>query len=149
MELLSKEDREKSVREGRNGGKLKTGGDHKRTGAPKGQRWSTLIEEAMESKAPKAWHGAAIDLGLSAKGQPITIRKAMLAKAITRYMEGELRLVGSGDDTHEVYVNVADPKIFTALSDREEGKSPQSHKHEGGEEPIKHIHHIVGFGDDA
>lgn len=35
------------------------------------------------------------------------------------------------------------------IAERLDGKVDQSHKISGGEEPIKHIHHIVGFGDDA
>lgn len=35
------------------------------------------------------------------------------------------------------------------IAERLDGKVDQSHKLLGGEEPIKYVHHLVGFGDDA
>ena len=119
----AKESRENPVHPGKNGGTLNSGGVYPHAGAPRGKRWSTLINEAMEAMAPDDWKEEPVKMGIATQGEPISIRKAMVAKAIARYMLGKSRIVGGEENPFVLHEDEGDPKILGLLMDREEGKS--------------------------
>lgn len=107
------------------GGKDFTPGGSPLSPGGRGPQWGTLIRRFMDAPANEDYAALAKEVGVCGQKEKATIRMAMIARAIKTYMDGSEKIVGSGDSARIVNERAGDPRILTALMDREDGKPTQ------------------------